>query len=762
MLPQRRVAACLLAVILTLTAVAAPIDREALVRRHNPTSTRLDPLAPFSVGNGGFAFTADITGLQTFTGPYDNGIALHTESQWGWHSFPNRQGYKLADTLKNMDVHGRNVPYACLDTGPAATWLRANPHRLDLARIGLILHKEDGTPALPGDISKIKQTLDMWSGILTSEFEFRGQPVRVRTACHPQQDLLAVDIESPLLEAASLGVSISFPGARADWKDNADWTTPDAHQTVMSTNGAPQSCLFARTLDDCRYSVRAMWSAGALLHSRGPHEFSLSPSAGTHPNGANLRLIWDGRVRLKAGLPTLESAFMGRYVVPPSGGIFCPPCSPKLVKLAPFGTHLWCVYSFSAQTTQDPLPNAAETIQASADHWQKFWSAGGAIDLSGSSDARAGELERRLVLSQYLTAIQCAGTMPPQETGLTLNSWFGKAHTEMHWWHAAQFALWGRVELLEKSLPWYDKILPVAKALAKRQGYQGARWPKMVDPDGAESPSKVAGFLIWEQPHPIYLAELCYRAQRGSNERATLQKYQEMVFQTAEFMASYAWWNQEKSRYDLGPALIPAQECHDPAVTLNPTFELAYWQWALSTAQLWRERLGMPRDPKWDHVIEHLAKPNIRDGVYTAVESASQAPTHDHFSMLDAFGFLPKTPLIDIPTMNRTLDWVNQVWDWQSTWGWDYPTLAMTAARLGRPEDAIRALLMDTKKNTYLPNGHNYQDKRLPVYLPGNGGLLAAAALMAAGWDGAPSHDAPGFPHDGKWQVHSEGLLPMP
>ncbi|MES2921778.1 MAG: hypothetical protein V4819_09530, partial [Verrucomicrobiota bacterium] len=367
--------------------------------------------------------------------------------------------------------------------------------------------------------------------------------------------------------------------------------------------------------------------------------------------------------------------------------------------------------------------------------------------------------ERRIVLSQYLTAIQCSGSVPPQETGLTFNSWFGKPHTEMHWWHAAQFALWGRVELLEKSLPWYNKILPVAKALAERQGYKGARWPKMVGPNGEESPSTIAGFLIWEQPHPIYYAELCYRAHP---DKETLQKYQEMVFQTAEFMASYAWWNEEKKRYELGPALIPAQECYDPAVTMNPTYELAYWHWGLSTAQQWRERLGMEREPTWDKVIANLSKPNVRDGIYTAVETEPYTETHDHFSMLDGLGFLPQTPLIDPPTMSRTLDWVNKVWQWETTWGWDYPTMAMTAARLGRPDDAINALFMNVQKNTYLPNGHNYQDKRLPIYLPGNGGLLAAAALMAAGWDGAPTKDAPGFPKDGKWKVRSEGLLPMP
>jgi hypothetical protein len=96
--------------------------------------------------------------------------------------------------------------------------------------------------------------------------------------------------------------------------------------------------------------------------------------------------------------------------------------------------------------------------------------------------------------------------------------------------------------------------------------------------------------------------------------------------------------------------------------------------------------------------------------------------------------------------------------------------MAMTAARLGRGDLAIQSLLLDTPKNTYLPNGHNYQEERLPCYLPGNGGLLTAAAMMAAGWtsassvepDGSPDKNAPGFPNNGKWIVQWENLKKMP
>src|SRR5262249_8928008 len=163
----------------------------------------------------------------------------------------------------------------------------------------------------------------------------------------------------------------------------------------------------------------------------------------------------------------------------------------------------------------------------SCKHWNEFWSTGGAIDLSESTDLRWRELERRIILSQYLTAIQCAGSLPPQETGLTYNSWEGKFHLEMHWWHAAHFSLWNRLPLLEKSPGYYQAILPRAQATAPRQGFSGARWPKMTDPSGAESPSSVGPFLIWQQPHAIFYAELCYRRRR---DREILQRFKEVVF----------------------------------------------------------------------------------------------------------------------------------------------------------------------------------------------------------------------------------------
>jgi hypothetical protein len=689
------------------------IDRAALVRRHNPVLTKMDPSSPLQVGNGEFAFACDITGLQTFAEPYEHAMPLGTQSQWGWHSFPNSHNYQLEDVLSPYDSHGRKVPYpdahgseAFTDRSKppdplqdAATWLYSNPHRMHLGRIGLALRRADGGDAVMGDLTSSRQELDLWTGTIVSEFQFDGKPVRVTTICHPQRALVAIRVESPLVATKRVGISLAFPYASADFRKTVDWTSPDRHQTnATRTEGGAD---FERVLDATRYWVQVAWRPGSSLATAAPHHFEI---------------------------------------------------------VAPDRNELELVIEFSPTPTVDPMPGVTAIQSASSDHWQHFWSDGGAIDLSGCTDPRAKELERRIVLSQYLTAVNCAGSLPPQETGLVTNSWCGKFHLEMHWWHAAHFVPWGRAELLERSFPWYSSILPRARETARRQGYRGARWPKQVGPDGREAPSNIGVFLVWQQPHPIYYAELLYRARPTGS---TLEQYREIVQETAEFMASYAWWDAAANRYVLGPPLIPAQEGYwpDRERIINPTFELAYWQWALSVAQKWRERLGEKRDADWDKVMARLSVPTARDGVYAAIEVEPYTQRTDHPSILMALGFVPATPLIDAETMRRTLHSVLAQWDWRSTWGWDYPVLAMTAARLGEPEKAVDALLMDAPKNHYLPNGHNVQVPGfLPLYLPGNGGLLYATAMMAAGWEGAPSVPAPGFPANGRWQIQYEGL----
>jgi len=662
--------AFLAAVPVTLAAQsAAPIDRRAVVTRHNPTVTAFDPRSPLSVGNGEFAFTADPTGLQTFPQLYEKTLPLCTQSQWGWHTTPNPTGQGPADfRFAKYDTFGREVGYPTSSTGQKELfdWLRENPHRLHLGKIGFVM-------ADASEVTAISQSLDLWSGTLRSQFRWNGQTVEVETCCHPRLDLLAVTVRG------RAPVSFEFPyGSSA--MNAADWSHPERHRTTETAAGERRLDL-ARQLDGDAYPVSIAWQTDAEMKREGPHRFVLQPQAG------RLEFV--------------------------------------------------CAFRTGSAT----LPTAAETLAASREHWSGFWSGGGAIELPG-----ARELERRVVLSQYLTAIQCSGSLPPQETGLTCNSWFGKFHLEMHYWHAAHFAAWGRAPLLERSLAWYHAILPSARAWARSQGYAGARWPKMTAPDGRDSPSPIGPLLVWQQPHPIAMAEWCYGARPT---RETLDRHRDIVFESADFLASFAHYDSQTSRYVLGPPVIPAQENHPPRETWNPTLELEYFAGALAIAQKWRERLGLPRQAKWDEVRGKLAALPVKDGVYLAHENCPQTFTErnrDHPSMLGALGMLAGNK-VDGETMRRTLKKVFAEWKWADTWGWDFPMTAMTAASLGERALARDALLMETPKNTWLPNGHNWQRANLPLYLPGNGGLLLAMAHMA-------HHNA--FP--GSWNVRWEGL----
>jgi len=694
---------------LPLTLAAAPIDRLALVSRHDVVLTNFDAANPLSVGNGEFCFTVDATGLQTFPEAFTNTTPLGTLSDWGWHTAPNPNGWDIDkfEFKKFPDLNGRLVPYCDVPGNkktPETQWLRANPHRLHLGQIGFVLRHADGSLAQTNDLSDISQHLDLWNGEIISHFKFDGEPVDVETICYLKSDVIAVRVKSPLVKLGRLAIQIHFPYGTGDVK-TADWSKPDAHGTVFSQDKINVG-YFTRKLDNDAYAVDAKWTLGASITNTAKHQFEILPDK-------------------KSDVLELVCAF-----------------APKL---------------------NDRLPSFDGMKFAAQKYWNSFWQTGGAIDLSGSKDPRWFELERRIVLSQYLTAIQAAGKNPPQETGLTYNSWEGKFHLEMHWWHAAHFALWNRLPLLEKSLDYYQKILPRAEGTAKKQGYAGARWPKMTSPSGAESPSPVGPFLVWQEPHPIFYAELCWREHQ---DKATLEKFRDIVFQTADFMASYATWDTNTSRYMLGPTLQTAQEIFPKDKTFNPTFELTYFRWALETAQNWRTRLGLPRAKKWDDVLRGLAKPPVADGKYLFAETTPDSYANpkwnaDHPAVVGALSFVPG-PEINFVTMQNTFDWIWKNWNWLDTWGWDYPLLAMTAARLGEPERAVDALLLDTPKNHYGLNGHVYQRPGLTIYLPANGGLLYAVALMTAGWDGAPKRNAPGFPDNGQWNVRWENLRVAP
>ncbi|MCR5033095.1 MAG: glycoside hydrolase family 65 [Lachnospiraceae bacterium] len=698
------------------------IDRFALVTRNNPKVTTMDVTSPFTVGNGEIAFTADVTGLQTC---YEHYLKAHmplcTQSQWGWHTTPvsrAKHSYSPNEVYKTEYRYiNRKVFYPVErmeGNEEVYDWLRVNPHRQNLIRVALVeipYRMEDVDKnhpykeIAPGRISGIDQQLHMETGILDSRFLVDDHAFRVETACAGSEDAFAFGVAGKGITERKFAILLAFPYGSPDISAS-DWENAGAHTTDYD----PATKTFCCYLDLDSYYVTL--NGDVRVKQVAPHAFLLVPGYGQRPSALTFTLTFD-------------------YMVP----------------------------------VQNP-GDYPTVMNKSVAFWKQFWEETGVIDFSQCSDERARELERRVVLSEYLMMVNSSGSMPPQETGLTCNSWYGKFHLEMHFWHEAWLPLFGRSDLLEKSLTWYKRRLPQARDNAAKNGFQGARWPKMVGPSGVDSPSVIAPLLIWQQPHIIYMLELAYRCHwaKADAPYAFLSDYYPLVKETADFMADYA--NKDhKGLYELNSPLIPVQECHKPEITKNPAFEVEYWVFGLQIAIEWAERLHKEIPAVWKDVAEQMIPAPISEGRYIAHSAAPDTFENfakDHPSMLMTYGVI-RTGRIDPEIMEATLDKVLECWDEKQLWGWDFAVMAMTAVLLGKRDLAIDLLLKDTCKNRYVVSGNNRQESRddLPLYLPGNGSLLLAMALMCAGYDSS-KETLPGFPDDGKWKVRFEGIEKLP
>ncbi len=763
----------------TTDNVMQPIDRQAVVSRNNPVVTEANPLASLTVGNGHFATTVDVTGLQSYPFDYEAGVPLTAMSDWGWHKFENTDRLSSAETRRMMDLgHGHQEEYAVEYKAKSAAngstadkrrvaatdYFRVNPHRLNLGIVGLQLRKADGQPVALKELTGILQEQKLYDGVIESSFRADGQQVDVTTACLQDRDATIYRIKTPLLKDQRASVVLRLPYPTGKHADAAtDLTKPNLHSCEVVQHDAHSTTIRHDIGDSTHYYVVLSWQGNATLQSCDRNEFELTTT--------------EDVLALKV-----------EYIY----------------ERHPIGHHLI--------TAPSPMV-FDQDLRAVIKAWNRWWQQGAIVDFSACTDPRAKELERRVVLSQYLTQVNCSRALPkskntpqerafaacpPQETGLTYNTWFGRPHLEMAWWHLVHFSLWNRPQNIETALSWYDNLAyPKAKQIAERQGFKGVRWMKMTDPQADEAPSNTGSFLLWQQPHYIYMAEEMFRA---NNSTETLQKYAKGVEETAEFMADFVSKDKKTGRYYLKGATA-MQESMSKDFSYNHPFELAYWQYGLTVANRWRERMGLERHTEWDDIAPHLSPLPEQDGIYTAglpirpfnakAKTAAFDPftpyeqqsskdisledfllksRSDHPAVLGACGLLPfctevggtANALYTDDKMRATLDWVMEHWNWATTWGWDYGMVAMAAARLQQPETALQALLIDTQKNTYLPQGHNFQTPdRLRLYLPGNGALLTAVAMMCAGWDGCTLGNNPGFPNDGKWQVRWEGLQQM-
>ncbi len=690
-----------LSVFLPLSVMGEPIDREAVVKRHRVCTTGTLLKSPAQVGNGKFAFGMDITGLQTF-------VPFNTLSDWSWHSFPLPEGMRAEDYRPvAVETHGKKIAYELRnpDQPELSEWLTKNPHRYNLGRIGFRLLREDGTEAREIDLGNARQEIDLWTGVVYSRFELNRKEVKVRTVCHPDKDMIGVSIESELLNDGNMSIYLDFPYPDGRYFKHyiGRYDTISGHTSTFEKL-APNSVRITRTMDDTHYYATLDWTGPATFsrESEKAHTFLLQPR---HTS----------------------------------------------------------TFSFTCCFSPEPVADVTEPVASierkSAASWEKYWRSGAAVDLSGSKDPRWLELERRIVLSQYLMRANESGLFPPQESGLVNNGWFGRFHFEMIWWHGVHYGLWNRMECFDNYLNVYKDFMPKALERAKSEGRSGARWPKCTGNFNREWPGSAHAYLIWHEPHPIYFAEMQYR-QKPAPE--TLEKWKDVVLNTADYMADYLFYDKKTKQYVLGPPVVVVSENTDPLQTINPIFELGYFRYGLRTALEWADRLGLSekRTKKWKEVLSKMAPLPVADGVYTTYEGIPDMwtkYTYEHPALTGVYGMLPGDG-VDLPTFKRTLEKVCKEWQFNRIWGWDFPMLAMAAARTGQPALAIDMLMHPSA-------GFQFDEHGLATggpfpYFPSNGALLTAVAMMCGGWDGSEG-EAPGFPKDGSWTVRYEGFVPM-
>ena len=361
-----------IALALAFTSSAdARIDRHALVTRYNPTRNASSTSTPMQVGNGHFAFGADVSGLQTFL-PYG------TLSDWGWKNDSLAAvGLTRADIESYRGVVWDGVQYEFGGPEPAQQWLISNPNRVNLGRVGLVFRDADGNAmnVQEEDVQGTSQKLDLWTGVMQSELLWEGERVAVRTIAAQTSDAIAVTVESALLADGRLALFLDFP-----WNDGSEkfeapfvgwWNMTANHTTVLDTGAGAGLAAGVRARIE-----HTMDNSTFFTFIGGESDFDVS------------RVSPDAH----------------RYLVVPTAA----------------DATTFAVSIAYAPGVIETLPQVAEIEGDSEAAWEDFWSNHGFVDVvSESTDPRADELQRRIILSQYLLRVNEAGDTPPQEVRLS-------------------------------------------------------------------------------------------------------------------------------------------------------------------------------------------------------------------------------------------------------------------------------------------------------------------------------------------------------
>lgn len=341
-------------------------------------------------------------------------------------------------------THGRNVTYELEDPElpEVSKWLTANPNRINLGRIGL---KYKGATLAQSLIEEPWQELDLWNGVINSTFKINGQAVEVITQGDFESDAVTFQIRSSLIASGDLEVEFDFPyppkhivTSSSDFEIFAGSYDYPLNHTTLIVNRVPTrgTAHIYHEMDETKYFVNLRWpcSMPLLLQRNEPegsddvtaHRYTLAPVTSKDSYSHPESLSFTAHFSLENQVPALPSVIKKRNSI----------------------------------------------------GWNHYWSEGGFVDVTESSNPNATELQRRIILTQYYMRINSAATgQPPQESGLVNNGWWGKFHLEMVVWHCGHWATWGRQQYFDRIFPAvYETLMPTSVARAKRMGWAGARY----------------------------------------------------------------------------------------------------------------------------------------------------------------------------------------------------------------------------------------------------------------------------------------------
>ncbi|KAJ5222055.1 uncharacterized protein N7469_010942 [Penicillium citrinum] len=317
-------------------------------------------MTPLQVGNGDFAFGADITGLQTFS-------RFSIQSSWAWHNFslPTVENQTSPSDFLGVDwwTYDRLVNYNMPNPAESdiSNWLVQNPQRLNMANTGFHFYEYGITEE---NILNKSQYLDLWEGTIISSFNYKESDVSVQVSCHPDQPVVGIAIKTDLVLSSKLGIFLEFPNFdthKFDAPYVGVWN--DTSHSTVTMRIAGNTATFHHKLDNNFNQVGMTWNTDI--------DMSLN--------------------RLNGGSDTL-------HIV----ADFSPPNTPRVI------------------------PDYNAIVEEYRRWWENYWTSGAFIDLSAARNSSANELQRRIILSQYLVAVNEASYNPPQ--GLVNNGWYGKFH----------------------------------------------------------------------------------------------------------------------------------------------------------------------------------------------------------------------------------------------------------------------------------------------------------------------------------------------